>query len=309
MKSKNNIIKFSIYLIITIGTTIFVYKYWKEINDLKIQNISLLIPLTILFILFSIISSLINIIIIKEFKINLSFKESFSLSIINTLGNYISPFRGGSISNAIYLKKKYKFSYSSFISMLSGIYIIVFWINTLVGITALIITKIYYNIFSIVIFMVFISCFLTLSIVIIISPKLHKTKYNFVNKFIDVINNWRLIRKNLKTLIQVACLSFINIIIMTCMSYLEFQLIGTNIGIIKLLVMAIFSSFSIFLSITPANLGIREAFSLYSGQLLNIPIAQVLAVSIIDRLISFILSLILGIYFSNKLLNKTYEKE
>jgi uncharacterized protein (TIRG00374 family) len=251
------------------------------------------------------VNGLVNKILLKEFKIYLTFKEWFGLSVINTIGNYVAPFRGGAISNALYLKKKYQFSYSAFLSLLSATYIIVFWVNSLLGIVALIFVKIFYNKFSNTIFIFFLFIFFILTIIILLSPKVKKSKHKYLNKFIDVINDWHIIRKNLKVIIAISFLAFINNILIVFMSHLEFLIIGESIEISKLLVLSIFSSFAIFLSITPGNLGIREAFSVYSGQLLGIPIVKVVAISIIDRLINFILSFLLSLYFSNALLEKT----
>ncbi len=307
MKNKRNIYKILIYIIVFIGSVYFLYKSKDEFSELRIQNYILILPLIILNILFFISNGLVTKIIIEIFNVRLSFKEWLGLSVTNTLGNYISPFRGGSISNALYLKKRYSFSYTSFISMLSGTYIIIFWINSLVGIISLILTNIFYDIYSSIILILFIFSFISLSFIIIIAPRFPATRHTFINKFIQVINDWNIIRKKVDVLFKISLIAVLNIIIMTLMSYIEFQLIGIKIGLLKLLVISLFSTFSIFLSITPANLGIREAFSIYSGQLLGIPISQVLAVSIIDRLINFLLSLILGVYYSNILLNKTSE--
>jgi len=309
MRNNKNIYKVLIYLLIISGAGYFIYKYRENFSDISIQNYFLIIPLAVLTILFFTSNGIVTKIIIKAFKINLSFKEWFGLSTINTLGNYISPFRGGSISNALYLKKKYSFSYNSFISMLSGIYIIVFWINSLIGIIAIIFTNIFYDIFSLPILIIFSVSFIFLSIVILISPQIPLSKSKFINQFIKVINDWNIIRKKLDIVIKLSIIALLNIILMTAMSYFEFQLIGIEVKLLKLLVIALFSTFSIFLSITPASLGIREAFSIYSGQLLGIPVAQLLAISIIDRLINFILALFLGLYFSNKLLNKSFKKK
>jgi len=305
MKDRKNIYKILIYIIVFIGSVYFLYKSKDEFSELRIQNHILILPLIILNILFFISNGLVTKIIIKIFDIHLSFKEWFGLSVTNTLGNYISPFRGGLISNALYLKKRYSFSYSSFISMLSGTYIIIFWINSLVGIISLILTNIFYDIYSSIILILFVISFILLSLIILIAPRFPTTRYTFINKFIQVINDWNIIRKKIDVLFKISAIALLNIIIMTFMSYIEFQLIGIKIDLIKLLVISLFSTFSIFLSITPANLGIREAFSIYSGQLLGIPVSQVLAISIIDRLINFSLSLIFGVYYSNILLNKT----
>ena len=305
MKINKKVIKIFIYLLITFGVIIFINKFKEEFSNISIVKPIFLIPLSILVLIFFAVNGLVNKILLKEFKIYLTFKEWFGLSIINTIGNYIAPFRGGSISNALYLKKKYKFSYSSFLSLLSATYIIVFWVNSLLGIVSLIFVKVFYNNFSIIIFLFFLLIFLTLTTLILLSPKIKTSKYIYLNKFIDVINNWHTTRKNLKIIMIISFLAFLNNILIVSMSYLEFLILGEYIVISKLFVLSVFSSFSIFLSITPGNLGIREAFSVYSGQLLGIPIVKVVAISIIDRFINFILSFILSLYFTNTLLGKT----
>ena len=61
--------------------------------------------------------------IIAKFDINLSIIEWLGLPIITTLGNYITPFSGGMVARATYLKQRHTLPYAQFMSILNSLHI------------------------------------------------------------------------------------------------------------------------------------------------------------------------------------------
>ncbi|MBN2016436.1 flippase-like domain-containing protein [Candidatus Dojkabacteria bacterium] len=297
-KIRSKKITLVLFIIILLGLVFYIYINYSEFSKLTIKNPILLIPLSCSIILFLAINGLVNYYLLKIFNVKLAFKEWFGLSVINTMGNYLFPFRGGTISNAVYLKGKHQFPYSSFISILSATYILVFWVISIVGTISLLIIKFMYNVFSIPLTVVFIFSFIFLTVIIAFSPTIKETPYKTLNTFIKIINDWKGISSHKRTLLIVASITFVNILLTTFNTYLEFQILGKEVSFIKLVLLSVFSSFSLFISITPGNIGIREAFSAYSGNVVGLLPAEVITVSIIDRAVTFALSFILGLYFS-----------
>lgn len=83
------------------------------------------------------ISGLFTKFILEPFKKHIPLKESFYVSLISSVGNFFAPAGAGFGFRAVYLKKKYNFPYSEYISTLSGNYILVFLVNSFFGLLSL----------------------------------------------------------------------------------------------------------------------------------------------------------------------------
>lgn len=278
---------------------VYVFRNFENFKQVKIYNFWPFFPLVILSILFLVTNGVVLKELLLPFRIKLSAKEWFGLSVITTAGNLLTPLQGGMITRAMYLKSKHNFSYTNFLSALSGIYIIVFWVNSLVAIAAMLLINYYYSVFSWLVFITFLAIFLSLSFIIVASPKIKKTfRLDLLNKIAKVVNGWLVIKNNKKTILTIAIISLINVFFMSASSFLEFQTIGVEISFIKALFISIVSTLSLFVSLTPGSLGIREAFVAFTSSVVGISSVSAVTVSILDRLVSLIPLIILTPIFS-----------
>lgn len=304
MNKKVNYLQIIFTIFILAGFVYFFYQNKEEVLALQIVQPLLIIPLILLIGIFFAVNGYVMKLLLLNFNVNLKFKEWFGLSVINTLVNYITPLRGGMLSNAIYLKKAHKFSYSDFLVQLSATYVIGFWINSLVGLISVGLISYMDGTFHLPIFLVFLGAFLSLTLVILLKPQIKETKSPFINRFITVINSWSKISGDKNLILKIGLLIVLNLFLIVGINWLEFAILGFNIEIYKLVLLSIFSSFSLLLSITPGSLGIKEIFSVYSGSLVAIPSVVVVTVSLLDRVVTFLLSLLLGGIFSSLLFKK-----
>lgn len=302
--NKRKIFQIIILLGLFVLFGIYFLQNFNEFRQLKIINQIYLIPIFILILLFLTTNGIVLKYFLEPFKIKLKFKEWFGLSIITTMGNYLTPFRGGAISRAAYLKKKHKFSYTYFLSSLAGIYVIVFLINSFIGILTMLILWLYLGLFNLLLTLIFSIIFLVLLAIITFSPKLKKTKYKIINKIIEVINGWHKIKSNKKVLLIITLASFINIIIMILVMFLEFKVFGIDVTLLDTLLLSIVSTLTLFVSITPGSIGIKEALVAATATIISISTTHALVISILDRFINIVIVLMLGPVFSYLLLKK-----
>ncbi len=306
--NKKKIFQILILVILISWFVGYFYQNIDEFKQLKVVNAVYITPLFFLFTLLLINDGLISKYLLESFNIKLKFKEWFGLSVINTAGNYLTALRGGAVARAIYLKKIHQLSYSYFLSTLAGIYIIIFLVYSFIGLLTM--AFLYYSleIFNVLIFVVFLAVFLSLLGIVFFSPKIKKTKYSFINKFVNVINGWYLIKSNRKLLVFIGFISLVNLAIMVSGLLLEFKVFNIEIALSSVLFLTIVSTLSLFISITPGALGIREAIVVFTATVVNIPVSQMLAVSILDRVISLAVIFILGPIFSYILMNQKNDK-
>ncbi|MDD5639008.1 MAG: lysylphosphatidylglycerol synthase domain-containing protein, partial [Candidatus Pacebacteria bacterium] len=272
---KNKALKVVITMVVILLLIIFFVRNFESFRQIRIYNFWLLFPLIISFVLFLVTNGIVLKELLLPFKIELSIKEWFGLSVITTAGNLLTPLQGGMVTRALYLKSKHDFSYTNFLSALSGIYIIVFWVNSFVALIAMLLIGHYYSVFNWLVFVTFLIIFLGLSFIIVISPKIKKTfKLEILNKAVRVVNGWLVIKNSKKTILAVTIISLINVFLMSVSSFLEFRVIGVEISFLKALFISIVSTLSLFVSLTPGSLGIKEAFVAFTSGVVGISSAN-----------------------------------
>ncbi|HLC46917.1 MAG TPA: lysylphosphatidylglycerol synthase transmembrane domain-containing protein [Candidatus Nanoarchaeia archaeon] len=235
---------------------------------------------------------------LEPFNIHLNIKEWFGLSILTSFYNTITPFRGGSIARASYLKKKHGFSYASFLSTLIGIYVINVMIASLLGIISMVLLYLKFDMFNYLILFIFIGLFISTLIIVIISPNLSNTQNKVFNVLIRVINGWHLIRKNNKLVLTVSTIMVAQLMLGVLGTILVYGLFDAHIGLIKSMFLVSVSYLGNFISITPGALGISEAVQVFSALIVGITPSQSLAAALTGRAISLVLLIITGPLFS-----------
>jgi len=302
-------ISFTILILII---ALFIYYIKNHISDFK--QIALINPLYLVPLLFiSLIVSVTNGLIIKylaePFKIKLNFKEWFGLSIITTFYNMITPFRGGLAAKAAYMKHKHNFSYADYLATVAGLYVINFFVGSLLGLISLFLIYEKFKIFNIFVALIFLAFLIPMLTIIIFSPEFKQTKYNFVNKFIRVLNGWNIIRKERK-IVVISSITIIAQILINCIAtVISYHIFGINLGFEKALFLSTIAMVSILIQITPSGLGINEAVAVFSGLVIGITPAQSLSVAIVGRIVSMITIFTLGPIYSYALLKHKPKNE
>ena len=275
-----------------------------EFKQLSLTNIYLILPITIIFLINYFLIGLITMLLLKSLKLKLSLKESFALSIITGFYNLITPFRGGMAARAVYLKKRYDFAYVNFLATLSAVYVLVFLIASFLGIISTIIIYFQTGIFSWVLFLIFDAVFLLMLSISVASPKLKEREGKWINRFIKVINGWHLIKENKKIITITALITLIQIILSTIMLYLQFAVFGIEISFASALFLSSIGNLSIVIAVTPGNLGISEAITVFSALTIGITATESLSATLLGRAVSLVVLFILGPIFSYILLRK-----
>ncbi len=284
-----------------------IYFFWhnhetfKSISSLSLPNILFLVFLHSVFLFNSGLYIKTN---LKEFNLHLKASECFGVSCVTTLFNYLTPFRGGAFIRASYLKKKYSFEYSKTIGTLLGNYILIYWINSITGLLCCIIFLYSKKIYSITLITVLLLTFLFFS-VIILHPGSILTKSSnnkFRGEINNIINSWTSLQKKPSLLIKLSFITFSNLFISSLAMYYEFFFIDVSISYSQALLINAVGTFSLFFSITPGSLGIKETFIIIIANLVGINTSDAFLVSIIDRSISIIACFFLSIGYLPKMI-------
>ena len=301
------IISISTLIIIIFFFGLYIKNHISDFKQLTIVNPLYLFPLFILAFIYSINNGLVIKYLLEPFKIKMNFKEWFGLSVVTSFYNMITPFRGGAVTRAVYLKNKYLFSYTNFFATLSGIYVINFLIASFLGLISLIYLYYTKDILNLLVASIFLFFFIPLLIIVLFSPNFPETKSNFLNKFIGVLNGWNLIRKNRKVVLLVSLIYILQITLFSIAGILSYNVFGISISFIEALFLASIGSLTILIAITPSGFGVVEAVAVFSALVIGITPAQSLSVAIIGRVIGMSIIFILGPIFSY-ILMKDFKK-
>ncbi len=305
--NKKKVLSILILIVLAAFFFYYIYTHISDFKQLKIANPILLLVLALINLIFTFNNGLITKFLLQPFKIDLKFKEWFGLASITSFYNLITPFKGGAITRAVYLKTKHNFSYSLFLATLSGSYVIIILTACTAGLISTFLIYSVYGTFSWIITLFLIALLLPLLVIVIFSPKVKDTKYPLVNKFINVINGWHSIKSNKKVIFSYFFLSLFNLVLGTFGSIVTYKVLGIHLNLAQALFMTSVGSLSVLVSITPGGLGINEAIAVLLASLVGITPAQSLAASIIGRAVGIIVIFILGPIFSYLLMKNTLD--
>jgi uncharacterized protein (TIRG00374 family) len=248
---------------------------------------------------------------LKEFDVNISLREAFLLSVASTFGNNFLPFQGGAGIRAVYLKAKYKFSYSYFIASLAGLYVISFFSTAVLGIFSIVLLYLTRGIFNWIIFLLFFGLLVGTVVMININSSHLKLLPTFIQSKVKLIlEGWEIISKSKKNLTIMSVLTSLNIMLAAFIMFYEFQILdvnlldGSNPGMIDTMLISNLGVLSMFINITPSALGIKELILVASAGVLKISQSEIFVVSILERVFSYVVLVIVG-PFSMYLLRET----
>lgn len=305
MNSKNKkLLSVAIIAILLIWLLYYIKNNIADFRQLSLVNPIYIVYFIIINLIFSFTNGLVIKYLVEPFKIKLLFKEWFGLSVITTFYNAITPFRGGAIARAVYLKKKHNFSYTNFLATLSGVYVINLLVASLLGILSLILIYMRYEISSAIVLLVFLAFFLPTLFIVLFSPKIPEGKNFLANKLAKVINGWHLIRKNKKIVSIVTLTIAVQLMLGVIGTILVYGIFGVELEFAKSLFLVSISYLSIVISITPGAIGISEAVQVFSAMVVGIMPAQSIAAAILGRIISTLILLVLGPIFSYILIKR-----
>lgn len=297
---KKNIL--SIILTITVLLLFGIYLYNNPQILIILKDISplSLIIIMILFLLLFLLEGVFIKVTLNIFDKHIDLKETYYLSTISRIGNYLLPMRAGAIFRATYLKNKYQFEYSKFLSTLYAYYILLFLLNSFLALSVLLFKYLSISIFYPAISLFFLLLFFTTLFVILFRktiPTREGKGLKYINKGIGIFNkfltSWDMIVKRKKLFFSLLLLTMGNILINGIIFYVEFLTLKININILDILLYTCLSGVSLLVSITPGSLGLREAIFLFTSESIGLSQDQIMQLAFLDRGVLFLLLLIL----------------
>ena len=297
-------------IVVTVLTLAIIGLYLKSQNQL-LRSLEQIPFVAIVYLLaLQLASMAVNGLFLREFAIkfgiHLTPKEWFGLSIVTTMGNYITPLSGGMIARAAYLKQKHAFPYAQFATLLASNYLVNFWVIGVVGLFVLLtLGEAVHAFWQVLVF--FAAVVIAISTLILFPPK--RLPWN--NRVARVVNTslvgWELVKSDLLLLAKLAIYTLVNILLSGLSFWVAYDAVGSSISFRAALLVGLLAFFSILIKVTPGNLGIQEAVVSLSSGLLGTGMEQGFLVALLIRAATLAWAFTLGPIFSLLLTQKVIE--
>lgn len=261
-------------LLVTVGVFInFFVTHDAVRQQIRQTTPGVLVTLLALYLIFMLSLGLVFQATLKLCRTALPIREVTLVTMYSSIINFFGPLQSGPAFRGVYLKKKHKVSlknytaatlaYYGFYALFSGLFLL-----------------------SGVLGWWFIAG-LALSVLIFIG--LRYVKLPIIERF------WQL---DLRGLYAMAIATFIQILIITTLFFVELKTVDPQVSLGQTIVYTGAANFALFVSITPGAIGFRESFLVLSQQLHHISNSTIVAANLLDRTayISMLLLLVVFIF-------------
>jgi len=243
-----------------------------------------------------------------KFGVQLTPKEWFGLSMVTTMGNHITPFSGGMIARAAYLKRHHEFPYAQFATLLASNYLVNFGVISVIGIVALLTfgeaMQLYWQVF-----VFFVAVVISISALALVPS----TRLPWKNRIARAVNTslegWAAVKSDRCLLARLVTYALINILLNGLSFLIAYDALGSPVSFRAALLIGLLASFSILINVTPGNLGIQEAVVSLSSGLLGTGTGQGLLVALLIRAATLVWAFTLGPVFSYLLARNLSESD
>ena len=294
MKKLSNILSLSfvVFFLYYLITNPEVFNVFKRLDFLSVFLLIFIKLLTLY------ISALFNKRLIAVYNINLSNRESLYVASITYLGNLYFPARVGAGLRLAFFKQKYKVKNSYLVSNFAYFFVVSLFINSLFGLTALLIISNLENYISIVWFFIFFFSFGSTLFLLVNKFELKKAYYDsrILQRILRGINSskegWNKITQLKGTNFYLIIIYIFNYLLFLFEIVFIFYFLNEFTNIVNLIFYNSISVFSNLIGITPSALGIKEFLLLGSTNLINLKIDNLIQILLIERAVSIIFSVI-----------------
>jgi uncharacterized protein (TIRG00374 family) len=287
---KKRLVKLFVLLVFL---AVFVAYYFANRQDFSVLanvGVGLLVLILIGQIVVMVTNALLLSALCTGFEKNLSFKNSISLTIKSSIINFFGFLQGGVGYKAYYLKKKFKLQYSKFFLIFMANYLAIFSVSSLLALIGLIIRKAEGHSINFALLLLFLIIELCIAGIMLFGHKLHFSKEGRLTRYINQsVTAWSSIAKNKKVLLKLFLFSLLQCLSLSFIFYLELRAIGLSPSIASVLIYSGLANLALFLAITPGAIGFRESILIFSQTSLSIQTSDILASSLLDRAIYFLL--------------------
>ncbi|MFA5052138.1 MAG: lysylphosphatidylglycerol synthase transmembrane domain-containing protein [Patescibacteria group bacterium] len=305
MKNNNftyKVIAQFVFLLITVVFIIILFGHnadkLKKLLDISVGNFLVISGLVILTFAGNGIK---NVLLLLPFNVRLRTAEWFGLSVVNSFWNYL-PFQGGLVAKGLYLKRQHSFPYTEYVSTVSSSYLITFFSFGFIGCVVLLMTFVIHGTYAPLPFVIY-GALMAVSVAAVIFLWQAKS-WNIGKKVLArYFIGTGIILKNKKTILRLMLVDVVMLGVYVARLAVCFTAVGVHVDLSFIMLVAPIALLSIFVTITPGGLVVREALIGLFAFWYSLNVSDIVVGSLLDRTVMMIWVFALGAVF-NYLLSK-----
>jgi uncharacterized protein (TIRG00374 family) len=298
LNKRSRIVSIVITLLVVGGLVMYVINNHHVLAQLIEVQRNYLLYLALLWVLTITIPGIRIKVFLKSFGIHLSFSEWFGISIITHMTSMFMPFQTGTLPSAVYLKTRHNFSYAYFTSILAGGYILFFLATSCLGIIVSGFVYLTNKTLDIRLPLFFIFVFVLTSVLIMLSPKISHQDNRYLGFISRVLGGWHQIKTELHLVFTVIIIFSLGSLVTAFTFFIGYRALSMDVGFLPIILISLVTQYSIFIKLTPANIGIREALFAFTSEIAGIGFNEGLMAALLFRGIDIILVVCIGPIFS-----------
>lgn len=223
------------------------------------------------------------------------FLESSYITMGSTLLNYL-PMNLGTLIKAKMLKKHYSLKYAHFISVMGVTILITIFSGGLLGLLSTIISKPSFDTNNVLLIVFFIISISVPIFLLYIPASVVSGKPGVIRTAIsDFILGFELIRKNGRGVLVLFLFTTTLLLLAALRLWICFKALNTPITIFGSIIFAVVSNILLIVNITPGSIGLREVLIGAIAQFTGLSFERGLFAASLDRVISFVFTLLVGL--------------
>ncbi len=273
----------------------YFFTHTRQFKPLTNINVWFLFAIAVGDVAIIVSNGLLTKLILRSFDKLIALKEASYIALVTSVGNFFAPVGAGLAYRAFYLKRKHNIPYGDYISILTSNYVLVFLVNSFFGILGMLFIDDRSDSHYQLLLTGFLGLFvLAIALLFIKAPKARKQNDKgalfYLSKATSKIaQGWTNMRSRRGLFTQLLGVSTINFLITCLITWTIINSLHLTTSTPAILVFSVLSALSLFINITPANLGIKEAVYLFSAKILGFSFSQIILIALVDRAILFII--------------------
>lgn len=240
--------------------------------------------------------------LLRIYGITMPWWESFVVIVKSSVINFFGFLQGGAGYRAYYLKKNYGVNYSRFALLFTANYLVVFSLYAFFGLLGALLQALNSDKatnYGVVVF--FAAATVGLLVMMFVSPSRIPGKVKIFKRIRDVLSEWDHITSDKSRVFGLFWIALAQYFLTACAFFFELKAIHASTSIAGLMVYSAIAGFSILVALTPAAIGFRETLLIFARQSLGVSISTIVISATVDRLVYFVLLVILNIVISGRL--------
>jgi uncharacterized membrane protein YbhN (UPF0104 family) len=231
-------------------------------------------------------------------RIRLSPSEWFGLSVISDMANWLLPFQGGAVPSAMYLKRRYGVAYLKYVSIMVGSYLLFFVSTSTLGLIVSGLVYLKRGGLPVALPLFFAVVLVGTTMVLILSPTIPTTGIRLVDYAGVVLESWKEMKNDRQLVWTIAGQFVLGSVVTGLTLYISYRALSLQMDLLSALLLSIVAVYAIFVKLTPANLGIREALVAFASEMIGSGFDEGLLAALLFRAVNLGMVMVFGPLFT-----------